>query len=55
MVFIHNQNTLQQEIYNGIHQFGVVKIVGFGDIYCYEVDGNGNYNLMDDANIPSLL
>lgn len=27
----------------------------FGKIYAYETNGFGSYNLMDDANIPSLL
>jgi len=27
----------------------------YGVIYAYETDGLGNYNLMDDANVPSLL
>jgi len=27
----------------------------FGPIYAYEINGFGSYNLMDDANIPSLL
>ncbi len=27
----------------------------FGEIYAYEINGFGSFNLMDDANIPSLL
>lgn len=27
----------------------------YGKIYAYEVNGFGSYNLMDDANVPSLL
>jgi len=27
----------------------------YGKIYACEVDGLGNYLLMDDANVPSLL
>jgi uncharacterized protein len=32
-----------------------VKHDQFGEIYAYEVNGFGSYNLMDDANVPSLL
>jgi meiotically up-regulated gene 157 (Mug157) protein len=39
----------------GIEQYGKVYLKGFGKIYAYEVDGYGHTNLMDDANIPSLL
>jgi meiotically up-regulated gene 157 (Mug157) protein len=46
---------LQKEIDDGIHKHAVIQSKNFGKIYAYEVDGNGNYNLMDDANVPSLL
>ncbi|KAI1348996.1 glycoside hydrolase family 125 protein [Xylaria sp. FL0043] len=39
----------------GIEQFGVVTAPNGQRIYAYEVDGFGGQNLMDDANIPSLL
>ncbi|KAG6116085.1 hypothetical protein E4U14_000501 [Claviceps sp. LM454 group G7] len=39
----------------GIEKYAVVKHAEFGDIFAYEVDGFGSQNLMDDANIPSLL
>jgi uncharacterized protein len=46
---------LKKEIDNGIKQYGIIHDDEFGDIYAYETDGLGNYNLMDDANVPSLL
>lgn len=39
----------------GIEEYGVTKVEGIGDVYAYEVDGYGQFNLMDDANVPSLL
>ncbi|MEI8059976.1 MAG: glycoside hydrolase family 125 protein [Ferruginibacter sp.] len=27
----------------------------FGELYAYEINGFGSYNMMDDANVPSLL
>lgn len=46
---------LSQEIEFGIQTYGIVNHPRYGQIYAYETDGYGNYNLMDDANIPSLL
>lgn len=46
---------LSEEIEDGIEAYGVVDHPKYGKIYAYETDGFGNYNLMDDANSPSLL
>lgn len=46
---------LAAEIDNGIKTYGIVNHPKYGRIYAYETDGFGNYNLMDDANSPSLL
>jgi meiotically up-regulated gene 157 (Mug157) protein len=45
---------LQKDILNGVEKYGVTEVEG-KKIYCYETDGLGNCNLMDDANVPSLL
>jgi uncharacterized protein len=47
--------TLQRGILRGIQEHGTVHHPKYGHIYAYEVDGLGNYLLMDDANVPSLL
>ena len=46
---------LSDEIREGVEKYGHVQHPVFGDIYAYETDGMGHYNLMDDANVPSLL
>jgi meiotically up-regulated gene 157 (Mug157) protein len=46
---------LANVINEGIQSFGVYDHPVYGQIYAYETDGLGNYNLMDDANVPSLL
>jgi hypothetical protein len=57
----HNQalaaqaTKLRLEVHNGIQKFAVVHSKQFGDVYAYEVDGLGHHDLIDDANIPSLL
>ena len=39
----------------GIERYGKVYDFHHGWIYAYEVDGLGNFELMDDANMPNLL
>ena len=46
---------LQKAVEKGIAEYGIVDHPKYGKIYAYETDGYGNYNFMDDANIPSLL
>lgn len=46
---------LKTQIEKGIQKYGVVEDEVYGKMYAYETDGLGNYNLMDDANVPSLL
>lgn len=46
---------LSRELREGIQRYGTVEHPKYGQIYAYETDGFGNYNLMDDANSPSLL
>lgn len=38
-----------------INRYGKIKHKVYGDMYAYEIDGFGSFNLMDDANVPSLL
>lgn len=46
---------LKNQINSGIEKYGIIEHPVFGKIFAYETDGMGNYNLMDDANVPSLL
>ena len=40
---------------DGINNYGDRLLRKYGYMYAYEVDGLGHSNLMDDANVPSLL
>ena len=46
---------LRQRIDAGIQMYGIIEHAQHGTIYAYETDGLGQYVLMDDANVPSLL
>ena len=47
--------SLAQQVSEAVNAHGKVMVKGRGLVYAYEVDGFGNYLLMDDANVPSLL
>ncbi|WP_019987089.1 glycoside hydrolase family 125 protein [Rudanella lutea] len=46
---------LATEVDAALKQYAVTTHPRFGKVYAYEVNGFGSFNLMDDANIPSLL
>ncbi|KAL8804552.1 MAG: hypothetical protein Q9223_005733, partial [Gallowayella weberi] len=47
--------TMAGEIRAGITKHAIIHHPLFGPIFAFEVDGYGSHNLMDDANLPSLL
>lgn len=63
MVFTIRKNTelatalqsLAREVDSALRQYATVNHEKAGKVYAYEVNGFGSYNLMDDANVPSLL
>ena len=46
---------LADEVAAALDKYAVYDHPEFGRMYAFEVDGFGNYHLMDDANVPSLL
>jgi meiotically up-regulated gene 157 (Mug157) protein len=46
---------LAAEVEAALKEHAVIDHPQYGKIYAYEVNGYGSYNLMDDANVPSLL
>jgi uncharacterized protein len=48
-------NVLAAEVEVALKRYAVVNHEVYGRVYAYEVNGFGSYNLMDDANVPSLI
>jgi len=46
---------LLDEIIKGLNECATTHHSKLGEIYAFETNGYGSYNLMDDANVPSLL
>ncbi len=46
---------LREDIMSGVEKYGIIEHPKYGKMFAYETDGKGNYELMDDANIPSLI
>lgn len=46
---------LANEVETAIKKYAVINSPQPGNIYGYEINGFGSFNLMDDANVPSLL
>ncbi|TFD96490.1 glycoside hydrolase family 125 protein [Dysgonomonas capnocytophagoides] len=46
---------LANEVESALKEHATYEHPKYGTIYAFEVDGFGNYLLMDDANVPSLL
>ena len=53
--FAKQCSELANEIDQAIQKYAVTTHPAFGKVYAYEVNAFGSYNLMDDANVPSLL
>ena len=46
---------LANEVDAALQKHAVIDHPDYGKVYAYEVNGYGSFNLMDDANVPSLL
>ncbi|KXJ89791.1 hypothetical protein Micbo1qcDRAFT_212309 [Microdochium bolleyi] len=52
---VHEMREMASGVRAGIEKYAKVSHDEFGEIYAFEVDGYGSRNMMDDANVPSLL
>ena len=47
--------SLASEVESALKKYAIINSPQVGEIYAYEINGFGSFNLMDDANVPSLL
>ncbi|BAV08782.1 hypothetical protein SAMN05421788_101238 [Filimonas lacunae] len=48
-------DVLAEEVLAALKKYAIIQHPQYGRIYAYEVNGFGSFNLMDDANVPSLV
>lgn len=53
--FAEQLRSLASEVEKALHAHAIVEHPAYGKVYAYEINGFGDYNIMDDANVPSLL
>jgi meiotically up-regulated gene 157 (Mug157) protein len=51
----NDARSMVKEVWMALQQNAIIMHPKFGRIYAYEINGYGGQNLMDDANVPSLL
>ena len=51
----NEMSALSKSLRQAIESYAVISTAKYGSIYPYEIDGYMGQNIMDDANIPSLL
>jgi meiotically up-regulated gene 157 (Mug157) protein len=52
---IRNAGQLASQVEQALKQYAIVQEAGKKPVFAYEINGFGSFNLMDDANVPSLL
>ncbi len=50
-----NSKSLEEEVADALNKYATYVHPEYGKIFVYETNGFGSHNLMDDANVPSLL
>ncbi len=53
--FPFEAGNLSKQVSDALEKHGTVHHPVYGNMFAYEVNGFGSFNLMDDANVPSLL